>query len=251
MSVRALALAALLVTSADAVADDFRLETLIFVGEAEEYDSRTVSLYHQGVYYDLQGIDKPATVYSPAVANRPGRFVLLDPLRKVKTEFTTDRVDAYIAKLTRWAMAHNDRTLRFAAAPEFKTQFDDATNRLTLASDELTYTVDTQTLESPERVRVLIEFLDGFAKLNCQLSTGLPPGPRMAVNRELLSRQLAPKGVQLASDDVEKPDLRSEHKLAWLLSKDDHDAIAVINEQLVKFDEVSNAEYQSGLAEVP
>ncbi len=224
-------------------AEDFRMETFIYVGDAEEFDSRTVSLFHNGVYYDLRGVSQSTTIYSPPQGNQPGRFVLLDPSREVKTEWTTDRVDGYIAKLSRWAMGHKDAMLRFHAAPKFTTTFDEATNNLKLASDELSYDVDTEPLASPDRARVLVEFYNAFAELNCLTATGLPPGPRLVLNRELLDRQIAPLTVRLATDDLENPDLRSEHKLAWMLSKDDLDSIAVVNEQLVKFREVSNAEY--------
>ncbi len=228
---------------ATAQAEDFRMETFIYVGDDEEFDSRTVSLFHNGVYYDLRGVSHSTTIYSPPQGNQPGRFVLLDPSREIKTEWTTDRVDGYIAKLTRWAMGHKDVMLRSHAAPKFTTTFDEATNNLKLSSEALTYDVDTQPLASPDRARVLFEFYNAFAELNCLTATSLPPGPRLALNRELLDRQIAAVTVRLATDDLEKPDLRSEHKLAWLLSKDDLDAIAVVNEQLVKFREVSNAEY--------
>ena len=246
MCVRALFSIAAMIASAGAVAEDFRFETFVFVGDAEEHDSRSVSLFHQGVYYDLQGKERPSTIYSPPIGNRPGRFILLDPVREVRTEFTSDRIDAFVTKYIRWALAQQDADTRFWAAPEFDIQYDDGAGQLTLASAVLTYDIDTQPLKSEDRARVLVEFFDSFTKLNCLTNRRLP-GPRLAVNRELLSRQIAPTEIRFAFDDIDEPDLRSEHKLAWLLAKDDLDAIAVLNEQMVTFRAISNDEYHRNL----
>jgi hypothetical protein len=145
-------------------------------------------------------------------------------------------------------MTQSDPLLRFYAVPEFTVTFDEPTRTLRLTSSVVSYECRTERLASIDRATALADFFDAFARLNCQIATGLPPGPRLELNRQLLDRQLAPLEVRLASDDIQKPDLRAEHKLAWMLSKADLEAIAVVNEHLVTFREVSNADYQQGVA---
>ncbi len=78
------------------LAEEFRIETDVFVNQAKEPAVQTLTIFSGGVVYDflLTGVEE-ITVFD----RDRNRLVLLDTKRKVKTELTLDRILTYVAQM--------------------------------------------------------------------------------------------------------------------------------------------------------
>jgi hypothetical protein len=227
-------------------AEDFRIETKIFVGDEEEPASTTTTLFQRGVVYDFLAEPEQIAVFRKPGGGKPGRFILLDAERRVKTELSTDQLADVINKLKNWASRQRDPFLKFAANPQFNESFDRSTGQLLLASDEESYTIKTEPADTPEALAEYREFLDWYARLNTLLQAGPPPEPRLQVNAALANYQVVPVSVELVRAG-EKEKLRAEHEFTWLLSKKDLARIDDASAALAAYRPVDNEEFLDGM----
>jgi hypothetical protein len=228
------------------VADDFRIETKVFVGEEQEPASTTTTLFQGGVVYDFLNEPEQIAVFRKPGGGKPGRFILLDPARRVRTELSTDQLAGAMNKLRNWAARQRDPLLKFAANPQFEESFDRTTGQLLLASHEESYTITTEPADMPEALSEYREFLDWYTRLNALLSAGPPPEPRLQVNAALARYQIVPVNVELARAG-EKDKLRAEHEFTWLLSKKDMARIDDACASLAAYRPVDNEEFLRGM----
>lgn len=240
-----LAFALVALVSSAAWAEDFRIETEVFVGEEEKPISRSTTLFQGGVVYDF--LDEPEHIAVFRKPNGgPGRFILLDVNRRVRTELSTDQLAGAMNKLKNWAARQRNPFLKFAANPQFEETFDRETGQLILASHEESYTIKTETATAPESMAEYREFLDWYARLNTLIHAGPPPEPRLQVNAALARYQVVPVTVELARAG-EKEKLRAEHQFVWLLNKKDLGKIEDARAAIVAYRPVENEQYLEGL----
>jgi hypothetical protein len=228
-------LSALAIIGSPLKADDFRIETKVFSGK--EMVSQNTTLFEAGHVYDY--LSKPERV---AVFDQTrGRFIVLDPARKVKAEVKTDDVSVFADKFREIAEKSSRPFMNFAANPQFEVNFDQD-NELTLTSDFVTYKLTTIPASTTEAAQQYREFSDWYARFNAMANPGsTPPFPRMFVNEELAKRSLVPTEVQLtiaATPGAKASSLRSEHHVAWRLLPRDHKKIAETGNQLATFKSV-------------
>jgi len=228
------------------VADDFRIETKVYVGDEKEPASTTTTLFQGGVVYDFLDVPEQVAVFRKPGGGKPGRFILLDPARRVRTELSTDQVAGAINKLKNWAARQRDPLLKFAANPQFEESFDRSTGQLLLASHEESYTIKTEPADMPEALAEYREFLDWYTRLNALLQAGPPPEPRLQVNAALARYQSVPVTVELARAG-EKDKLRAEHEFTWMLSKQDMARIDDACASLAAYRPVDNEEFLQGM----
>src|SRR5262245_1075333 len=96
------------------LAEDFRIETKVFVGDEEEPVSETTTLFYDQAVYDFLTAPEQIAVFRKAGGGRPGRFILLDPERRIRTELSTDQIAGAMNKLRNWAARQRDPFLKFA-----------------------------------------------------------------------------------------------------------------------------------------
>ncbi|QDU57729.1 hypothetical protein [Aeoliella mucimassa] len=232
-----------------ALAVDFRIETKVYSGDEEVPVSQNTTLFQNGVVYDFVETTSRVSIYRHGMNDQPGRFVLLDPNLSIKTELSTDRMDVAIEKLRGWARLQQHPLLVFSADPNFAESFDTETGELSLVHPQMTYKAATKPVNRSEAWTDLRNYFDAYAKLNCMLGSPTPPTPRLALNKSLENHNVYPTEVTLSiagnsltgEGDTE---LRAEHTFTWRLSKDDRARITLVDEQLVSFRSVSNAEFQ-------
>ena len=223
-------------------AEDYRIETRVYSADEEEFSSETVTLFTGGVAYDFRDADNRVTIFRPGVADKPGRFLLIDTKRKIKTEIAAEQIAIVMTKLRRWAALQKDSFLRFTGDPVFQESFDPATGELKMTSQEMSYRLVTMPVSNEKTMSELRAFLDAFAQLHTLLEAGLPPAPRLLVNEALDKRDVIPVEVELYSGPIsEKPSIRAEHMITWKLSKMDRDRIDQAQNQLAEFKEVDNS----------
>jgi hypothetical protein len=221
-------------------ADDFRIETKVYAAKGKAPVSQTTTLFRAGVVYDYLA-DPPGT----AVFDQPhGRFVLLNPILKLKTEVTTDQVLAFCAEMRNMAVSGPNRFLNFCGKPQFATEFDEANAELTMRSEFITYSIKTVPAKNLDAAHQIREFSDWYARLNAMINRGsTPPFARMEVNQELDKRGLLSANVELTIPPQEQLggkgiSMRSEHAVAWRLLLRDIDRISETGNQLANFKSV-------------
>lgn len=244
---------AALLTARTATAQEFKVESKVFVGPAakdQQPVSESVTLFHNGRAYDFLSSPREVTLFD--VTGQ--RIVLLNLERRLKTEVPTARLTEFVEGLRTRAAQADDAVLRFAAAPKF--EIEQQTNQWRkFAAPEVTYRVQLAPAESEAAAKAYREFSDWSARLNSLLRKGaLPPFPRLAVNAALERDGKLPGAVELTiaarAQTGGKPTvLRSEHTITWRLSGSDKKQIEQTGEQLVTFPTVSLDEYLRPVAE--
>jgi hypothetical protein len=228
-----------------ASAEDFRIETKVYAGDDEKPVSETTTLFIDGVVYDFLAEPEQTCVFRKPGGGKPGRFILLDPERRLRTELTTPQLAGAMEKLRTWAAQQKDPFLRFAANPDFEESFEAESGKLVLSSHFESYTVETTPAEEPDALADYREFLDWYTQLNTLMDAGPPPEPRLRLNSALARHRVIPVKVELTRAGEKKP-LRAEHDFTWRLSQQDHERIDNANEALASYRKVSNDEFVRG-----
>ncbi len=212
-------------------ADDFRIETKVYVGKGKRPVSENTTLFRAGYVYDYMSGSGRVAVFDRS----HGRFIVLDPARKLKAEVKTDEVRQLIDSLHDLAVNSSNPGIRFAADPAFEVEFDEQ-GTLTLSSAHITYELKTEPAATPEAARQYHEFADWYARFNTMAHPGsAPPFPRLVVNAELAKRGLVPTHVRRT---IRSASARTEHFVSWRLLDSDHRQIAETANQLATFKEV-------------
>jgi hypothetical protein len=222
-------------------AKDFRIQTRIFVGDEDDAQpvSETTTLFLDGVTYDFINDPAQVAVFRKPTGGNPGRFILLNPKLRIRTELTTDQITGAMDKLRTWAGRQDDPFLQFAADPRFKESFEADSGKLVMASHLESYTVATSPAQHPQALDEYREFLDWYARLNTLLLAGPPPEPRLRLNAALARHRVLPTTVELTRAGDAQP-LRAAHEFTWRLSRADADRIDDVRASLASYREVSN-----------
>jgi len=230
---------------------DFRIETKIFVGDEAEPVSENLTLFHRGVVYDFLMAPEQIAVFRHSVTSAGGRFILLDPSRKLRSEISSEEIMTFLDGLQAWAATQDDPLLKFAADPNFKEVFDPVRGDLRLESDLMRYSLATDEPHDATAIELYHEFSDWYGRLGAVTHVGsLPPFPRLAVNASLARHHRIPRTVHLTiparrpyrTNDVV---MRAEHKVGWRLARRDQRRIEQVGEQLVQFKLVPYKEFQA------
>lgn len=239
----------LLVAALPAAAQEFRIDTEIFIGKVREPTSETLTLFSNGLIYDfLLTKREEITVFDPI----RGRFTLLDPTHKIRCGISLQEVSEYVLAIELEAVKSKDPLFSFAARPEFTPSVEEYEEngqdfvRVTLTGKPLEYVAVARKPERPEAVRAVRSFSDWFAKLNA-MRGHLPPGARMELNRSLAERDLIPHEI---TRTIEGKTARSRHLITWTLSGEDRKRIERAGSYMTEFSSVSFDEYRTS-AEKP
>jgi hypothetical protein len=167
--------AALLATCLDvARAQQFRIDTEVFVDGQQEPVSTSLTIFRDEVIYDfLLGGTPETTVFDI----RRGRIVLLDPQRKVRTELTTDTLLEFCATMKSRAVSEGQDQLFH---PAFRTEYDEERRMLTLSSELITYVAQGVVPRETGAAKRYQQFADWHARLNAVRPGNLPPFGRVA-----------------------------------------------------------------------
>ncbi len=237
--------AAALMSPMKSFADDFRIESKVYVGKETEPATESLTLFRGERVYDF--LSKPGET---TVFNKPrGQVILLDPVRKVRTEIKTDKLFAFSEELKSWAAKQTDPFLKFAADPRFEQKLDQASGELLFTSPFMTYRVATMKANTDEVAQQYLEFSDSYARLNAITNPGsVPPLPRLAVNAALFKTSSIPERVQMTMPARQRfggktTTMKSEHSVAWRLLESDLQKINEADDQLATYTPVPLEHY--------
>lgn len=225
-------------------AENFRMETDVFIGTNKEPVVQYLTLFTHDAIYDFR-VTSPEEV--TIVDLNRSRIVLLDSARKMKATLNTEEVLQYTASIKAQVNSSNP-TFYFAANPNFEVSHDDATDWLTLSSEQLTYRIKGSKPKQADAVRRYQEFADWSARLSSTRPGNLPPYARMAVNRAIAEKEWLPDEVERtippARLGMRKLEMRTRHHVNWLLSETDRKRLDRVGTDLVSFKAVPYQEYR-------
>lgn len=226
-------------------AQDFRIESDVFLNDQDAPVAQNVTLFASGLIYDfpLVGTEE-ITVFDPV----RGRFVLLDVTRKIKTTVTKNELIQFTAAIKVRAKELKG-AFGFAANPEFQVRFDEDSHWLTLDSKLLSYRAKGLKPKRPEAAREFRVFADWYARLNSTQAGNLPPFARMELNRQLAEKGLMPEEVELTVSPsnrlLSRPvTIRSRHLIDWSLSQTDRKRVARAGKFMAEFKAVPFQDYR-------
>ncbi len=221
-----------------------RVESELFVSGDDTPVARSLTLFHEGVAWDfLELPDDGAAAAADATEMRleeivlhdPARerVVVIDPLNRRKTEIPLIRLERLSVSLAKWARASDDRLVCWAGGPDFTAGFEEHAGQLELAGPRVRYAVSHAPADSPEAAVTYRRFADTAILLKALLHPGgIPPFPRLAINRQLEDAAAIPTEVTLEIDarlavvSGGADRLKSVHKTHPRLLSADHRLIA-------------------------
>lgn len=243
---------AVAVSAIGARAEDFRIDTRIFINDEKEPYSENTTLFHAGVVYDILAKPAEITIFDPA----RGQFTRLDPDGKSKVELAVSDVATFVEKLRGEAADHENPLLKFLGEPRFQERWSPQGSELTMASPLVTYRLRTVPCRSEKVCRQYAEFSNAYAQLNTVTNAAsLPPFARMAVNTALQRRSVLPAEVTLTLVTQAKPEkkmnYRSQHEVRWRLSDADLKRINEIADLSAQFQPVQPAAFNRPMDKKP
>lgn len=229
-------------TSTSAQSTGFRIETDVYVdGEASPVQ-QTVTLFSDGIAYDISRDDADAeiTMVQPAL----DRIVLLNKKHKVQTEVK-------ISELVKLFAAAKAQALTNELAPFISNaeKIESNDERVIVGDSKLMkYEATLQSPQDSEQAASFAsmyrQFADAAKYLNAYRQRK-PPFARLALNAQIEAKNALPKEITL---EVKKADsvLQTTCRLipAWELSESDRKRVAQIGVDKMSFTAVSSAEYQ-------
>ena len=229
---------------------NFRVDNRVFSGGGKTPRVQSATIFLDGVVYDYLENPKEITVFDGV----NGRFILLDPIRRARTELSTEHLKSLAMRLKDWAANQSDRFLKFLADPEFQKSLDEETGERVFDSPLMTYRVTAVRTGNPEIASQYATFSDWYSRLNTRINPGSRlPFARAIVNAELDREQLLPEKVHLTLRPdgdrlfAKKITIESEHKLVRQLLESDRRRVAQTDQYMAIFKLVSFQEYQQGI----
>ena len=189
-----------------------RVESELFADDATAPVARSLTLFDKGIAWDFLELPTKAGAAADAeeglqlaeiVLHDPARkrVVVIDPRRDVRTQVETLRLERLSVSLARWARGADDRLVRWAGGPDFDAGLTEKQDALELVGPRVRYAVAYDEAPSPEAAAVYREFADTAILLKALLHPGgLPPFPRLALNRRLEAAGAIPAEVTLEID---------------------------------------------------
>jgi hypothetical protein len=196
--------------------DGFRVESEVFINNAEQPVARSLTLFRGGVAWDF--LAPPAakggnTSGDNGAADRDAageivlhdpareRVVLVDPARNIKTQIDAIRLERLSVSLAAWARKSDDRLVRWAGGPDFGEGMTESQERIELVGPRVRYAIEFSTPPSAESAGVYRRFADTAILLKALVRPGgLPPFPRLAINRRVAAAGGIPTEVSLEID---------------------------------------------------
>ena len=183
-----------------------RVESELFADGGDEPVARSLTLFHEGVAWDFLELPDAAgksAVIGEIVLHDPARerVLVIDPARQVKTQVDLIRLERLSVSLAKWARTNDDRLVRWAGGPDFTAGFTEHDDRLELVGPRVKYAVAYEEAPCTEAAVTYRQFADTAILLKALMQPGgIPPFPRLAVNRRLEDAGAIPSEVMLEID---------------------------------------------------
>ena len=188
---------------------ELRVESELFADGGAEPVARSLTLFEGEVAWDFLELAAPAADGPPElrlaeiVLHDPARerVVVIDPARDVKTQIESIRLERLSVSLAKWARSADDRLVRWAGGPDFGDGMTEKDEALELVGPRVRYGVAYAAAPSTEAAATYRRFADTAILLKALLQPGgIPPFPRLALNRRIEAAGAIPAEVTLEID---------------------------------------------------
>jgi hypothetical protein len=183
-----------------------RVESELFA-DGKEPVARSLTLFRDGVAWDFLELPEAGkrrvgaamrlveiALHDPARE----RVVVIDPERHVKTQIEAIRLERLSVSLAKWARGSDDRLVRWAGGPDFADGVTETDDSIELCGPRVRYAVAHEAAPSPEAAAAYRKFADSALLLRALVHPGgIPPFPRLALNRRLEAAGAIPAEVTL------------------------------------------------------
>jgi hypothetical protein len=233
-----------------------RVESEVFVDGEKEPVARSLTLFRNGLAWDFlerpQAAGKGESDLTEIVLHDPvrERAVVVDPQRNLKTQIDSLRLERLSASLSAWARKSDDRLVRWAGGPDFGDGFREEDSKLELVGPRVRYEVEFAAADSEDDAQRYRRFADTAMLLKALLHPGgIPPFPRLAINRRVAALGGIPATVTLEIDSKAalvgaRPQvLRSVHKIHPRLVAGDLERIEEAEAQIAVAEQVDLAAF--------
>jgi len=221
--------------------------------------ARTVTLFHEGVAWDFLETPvaptakgaPPTTKLVEIVLHDPvrERVVIIDPVRRVKTEISTVQLERLASSLAKWARDSDDRLVRWAGGTDFNEGLHADDDTIELVGPRARYAVKHASASSPAQADSYRRFADTAILLKALMQPGgMPPFPRLAINRELaragaipteVTLEIEPRGISFGGPTR----MRGLHHTHPRLLEEDLDRIAAAEAAMAEAETIELADY--------
>jgi len=184
----------------------FRVESEVFANGAEEPVARSLTLFRDGIAWDFlepSAAKGGSDAAGEIVLHDPSRerVVLVDPARNLKTQIDAIRLERLSVSLASWARKSDDRLVRWAGGPDFGEGMTESDDRIELVGPRVRYAIEFATPPTAEAAGLYRRFADTAILLKALVRPGgLPPFPRLAINRRVAAAGGIPTAVSLEID---------------------------------------------------
>lgn len=208
--------------------EGLRIESEVFADSDKEPVARSLTIFRDGLAWDfLERTDTAAKdgadhAVDEIVLHDPSRerVVVVDPDRNQKTQIDAIRLERLSVSLASWARKSDDRLVRWAGGPDFGDGIHEKDSKLELVGPRVRYAVECTAAPSEDAAQEYRRFADTAILLKALLHPGgIPPFPRLAINRRVSAAGGIPTSVTLEIDSKAamvggRPQvLRSVHKV--------------------------------------
>jgi hypothetical protein len=183
--------------------DAFRVESEIFVGHGGQPVARSLTLFRDGIAWDFLELTSGDSAGAEIVLHDPARerVVLIDPDRSLKTQVDAVRLERLSVSLASWARKSDDRLVRWAGGPDFGEGMTEEDDTIELVGPRVRYAVEFAQAPSRQAADEYRRFADTAILLKALVRPGgLPPFPRLAINRRVAAAGGIPQAVSLEVD---------------------------------------------------
>jgi hypothetical protein len=217
-----------------------RVESEVFVDDEKAPVATSLTLFHRGITWDFLGPRTDAAA-GEVILHDPARerVIVLDTELNLKTEIRTIRLERLNVSLASWARQSDDLLIKWAGAGDFGDIIVSDDDRIELRGPRVQYVVEFTRALPEEAVAAYRQFADTAILLKALMQPGgIPPFPRLAINRHIEAAGGIPMEVVLritpklplipgAADT-----LRSVHKVHPQLTDEDQSRIDAVGARL-------------------
>jgi hypothetical protein len=220
-----IAIFSILVSAGPLLADDFRIETQIYLGADQTPVSQNLTLFSNGMVYDFEMSNdaKPKPLEIVIYNSHDRSFVLLDIERGMRLQLDQSQVVQMVEGL-RQQTSQSELT-KFLVEDNFVEDVDISSRSVSLKNPHIEYWYRGSNLQDATVLPAYFEFLDQYTRLNASDPTKLPPFPRLKLNQSIKKYGWIPSEVKVTLNPNEliksKIEIKSKHTLVLSLSDSD------------------------------
>lgn len=229
-------------------AQDFRIETELYLGDSSQSSSRNVTVFSGSLVYDFLMSDTAASqpIQITVFDRTEKKFILIDMQEKTRFELERAQLIKLLEGLRKETM--QNESVRFMADIQFQEEFDTTTGIVEAKSDMIRYELKGSHPVDSTILPAYHDFLDHYTMLGATDPQRFPPFARMKFNQVIKKYGWIPSEVSFsvgANEEFKRAmKARTEHTLNMNLSDRDRQRIQLAKRCWMSYKMVNMVEFR-------